>query len=315
MPAPDFRSGEVVTWTARGDDPTDPYRENRPVFFVAFEDAENALVSYGMRDGQPRHIRVPVVELSRVEPEAHDPTNFPNGKPFSTPRPATPLSSDQLGQRLAAARNAPRVAHERASQAEEDVAAARGVADRGADELGKVQAELRLLREHEVEHDRELEAALRQGRDTRSIVNGSGNRTALEARLAATESAAATFNAELAEANRHLTDTLDQVKVAARAIIAVVVAVEADELRREIAQVCARHSELNAVAAVRFGGAINPLSLDRASTELLSNGVLAYKEHPAAFGVGQDFWSQRWRTLFGKLLDGEIEAELAPREQ
>lgn len=61
---------------------------------------------------------------------------------------------------------------------------------------------------------------------------------------------------------------------------------------------------------MRFGNAINPLALDRATGELLSNGVLAYREHPAAFGMAQDYWSRRWQQLFGRLLDGECDAEL-----
>jgi hypothetical protein len=314
MPQVNFRAGEVVTWTARGDDPTDPlqYRENRPVFFVAFEDAENALISYGLKEGAPRHVRVPVNELSRVAPEAPDPTYLPNGVPFATPRAAVPLSGADLEARISTARHALSEAHARAAQAREKVTAAKRIADRGDGELTNVSEELRALNLHDGEVSTRLEAALRAGRQLNDgDVNHSASKSALEARYRAVEVAAGKFNQELARANHDLAASLDEVKTAARGVISALISREAQTLHSQIEAVCRKHSELVAVSAVRFGNSINPLALDRATGELLANGVLAFKEHPAAFGRGQDFWSARWQALFDRLLDGECDAELS----
>jgi hypothetical protein len=93
MPDLGFRAGDVVTWVSPSDDTTQSLPEARSVFFVAY-DGQSALISYGLRDGQPRHVKVLLSELSRDEPPPLDPTYFPDGKPYATPQPPPPLTTD-----------------------------------------------------------------------------------------------------------------------------------------------------------------------------------------------------------------------------
>lgn len=232
------------------DDTTQSYVEHRPVFFISYEDAEHALISFGVKDGAPRHVRVPIAELSYPQQEVADPIYLPNGKPFSTPKPGTPLSGDQLEQRLSSARQSLREAHNRAAQAREKVTAAQRVADRGAGELAKVSDELRTLNLHDAEVTARLEAALRAGRQLNDgEVNHSASKSALEARYKAVEVAAGKFNQELARANHDLALTVDECRTAARGVISALISREAQTLHSQIEAVCRKHSELVAVSA------------------------------------------------------------------
>lgn len=308
MPDLGYRSGEIVTWTTASEDSTERLKETRPVFFVSYEDAQSALISYGLKDGQPRHVKVLISELSREEPPPLDPTYFPNGKPYSTPQPKPPLTDDQISQRLLSARTKLAAAHERAAIARELAALARTLADRSDTEIARVRTELRQLQQQDDANTREVELALREGREP--TFKHHPYRSVLEARIKSLEATNSKFTDELISTNRRLTDALDDVKSAARQVLTVLISREAENLRKQIANVCLKFTELTSAAELNLG-TTTPLLLDSATADLLSTSVIVPKENLEARRTSTESRTSKWRELWVKLLEGQTDADVA----
>lgn len=234
----------------------------------------------------------------------------PEYRPIQRPK-SNRLTVEQLQDRLRDARAKLRVTHHQANKAREQVEEKRTIADRAAEALAAVQAELRSLRDHDADAEREFVTALREGRPP-SVVSNGINRSEIEQRLKATESASTTLTAELAEANRVLAETLNDVKAAARAVIAAYVSQSTDTLRT-LESVAARlRCELLAVAETRFGNGAPLLSLDHNAADYIATPPINPREHPDAYGIANDVWLRQWRKMFDRLLDGECDAQFDP---
>jgi hypothetical protein len=169
-----------------------------------------------------------------------------------------------------------------------------------------VRTELHQVQQQDQANTQEVERALREAREATLITNHS-NSAILEARLKALEATASKFASELTAANRKLTDALDDIKVAARQIVGVQISRAAEELREQIAAVCLKFVELTGAAELNLGNT-QPLLLDSATAELLATQTIVPKDDPAARRTPTESRTRRWRELWQRLVNGEVDA-------
>jgi hypothetical protein len=299
MSAVDFREGDRLLWTGPDPERIDPTGLSRalitqPVAFVKRDaDKDEAEVRFGEKT-----LHVPIDQLRRPGPpaepipaEVRPPAGFVRNWYL---KPPPPKSLDDLRANL-------RRAHETAAKARDVVAGAAAIADRADATLKEARGALGAFADGDADFSDELIRRLRLNEPPPPPdVDREAKRAAAKRVVAAAEAASQKLTGELAVARSRLSEAEQQVRAAARAVIAEIALRVLDEMLQHQAEAEKRRASLNVLRVYWPKGEMSQIVLP----QFLHDVVLDPTSRAA------DAAPSQWPELYARLLvDADADLE------
>jgi hypothetical protein len=193
-------------------------------------------------------------------------------------------------------------AYLRATELHDKVNAARQVVDRAARELEQARIALRTLEQDDIQVAQRMTEAIRLGQSLPTPANGHDRQYVVD-RVTACETALATFNRELADANAGLADALGYLRKCAAGVIGGLVEREVENLRALEVQAGIARRELISVSETWFADqATGPIKLSNFAGQYLADPPPHYSEQRRGN-------VSAWKELFDRLVAGNADAD------